>query len=306
LKIGNVQLKNRFILAPMAGYGDVAFRSLCAYDGAGYTVTEMVSVKGLLYGGDKTLALLRTAPAENPVGVQLFGSEPDEFYAVLRDCEAIQKFDIVDINMGCPVPKVTKQGEGSALMKDTVRAAKIVEACKKATDKPVTVKFRLGWENNTAVEFARAITQAGADAIAVHGRTKEQGYGGKCDLDALERIKVSVSVPMIASGDAKENNIDRYDIFDGVMIGRAALGNPDIFAVLTGRERQNALDLVFAHYDEALKYFDERYVVATMRKHLAFYLKRLSISGEQKSEIILARSVAEVKSLVFDALNKSE
>ncbi len=304
MKIGDVQLKNRFILAPMAGYGDVAFRSLCSSFGAGYTVSEMVSVKGLLHGGEKTLALLRTAPTENPVGVQLFGSEPDEFYRVIRECEELSKFDVIDVNMGCPVPKVTKQGEGCALMKDPARAAKIVSACKKATDKPVTVKFRLGWDSFTAIDFARAVTEAGADAITVHGRTKEQGYGGKCDLNALMSVKESVTVPFIASGDARESNIDKYDFADGVMIGRGALGNPDIFAALLGKDREDPLALLKKHYEEALGYFDERYVAATMRKHLAFYLKRLGISGEEKSGIVLAPAVSDVLELTARALKK--
>ena len=199
LKIGNVQLNNNLILAPMAGYGDVAFRRLAKDYGAGLTVTEMISVKGLLYQGKKTIEMLEVAKNETPSCVQLFGSEPEEFYRAIKECRELDNFDIIDINMGCPVPKVTKQGEGSALMKDPIRAGKIVEQCKKATDRPITAKFRLGWVGNTSKEFAHIMQESGADMITVHGRTAEHMYRGDSNVDAVLELKNHINIPLTVS-----------------------------------------------------------------------------------------------------------
>ncbi len=295
LKIGSVALGGNRILAPMAGYGDVAFRKLCREYGADLTVTEMISVKGLLHNGKKTEEMLRLAPNETPSCVQLFGSDPDEFARVLAECEYLRPFDIVDINMGCPVPKVTKQGEGSALMKDPLRAAAIVSACKRATDKPVTVKFRLGWTENTALDFALRMQDAGADMVTVHGRTAEQMYRGSSDVAAVLDLKKHLSVPLVVSGDANETNGDLYAAADGIMYGRSALGHPDIFAELRGERRQPIYPVIRRHIQYMLDYFpSERYVVANMRKHLGYYLKRAGASGEQKNRANLAPDLASL------------
>ena len=306
LKIANVQLNNNLILAPMAGYGDVAFRKLCKDYGVGLTVTEMISVKGLLYQGKKTVEMLRTADSETPSCVQLFGSEPDEFYKVISQCRELDSFDIIDINMGCPVPKVTKQGEGSALMKDPVRAGKIVEACKKATSRPVTTKFRLGWSENTSKEFAHVMQESGADMVTVHGRTTEQLYRGESNVEAVLSLKPLLNIPLTVSGDINEHNLDRYKGADGLMIGRGAIGHADIFSVINGGEEEEIYPLIKKHIRYMQQYFDnEHYIVANMRKHFAYYLKRAGVKGEDKNRVNLAPTLKDLF-VVLDEIFKVE
>ena len=295
LKIANVQLKNNLILAPMAGYGDVAFRRLCKDYGVGLTVTEMISVKGLLYQGKKTVEMLALAPNETPSCVQLFGSEPDEFYKVISECRELDKFDIIDINMGCPVPKVTKQGEGSALMKDPLRAGKIVEACKEATNRPVTAKFRLGWTDNTSREFAHVMQESGADMITVHGRTAEQMYRGDSDVEAVLSLKNDIKIPLTVSGDINEYNLDRYKGADGLMIGRGAIGHADIFSIIQGGQGEEIYLLIKKHIAYMQEHFNnEHYIVANMRKHFAYYLNRAKVKGETKNRVNLAPTLKDL------------
>lgn len=275
LKIGGVTLENNLFAAPLAGYTDVAFRRLMRDFGAGLTTTEMVSVKGLYYKSKNTRELLTVAENEKPSCVQLFGSDK-EFFVRALDSEELKNFDIIDINMGCPMPKVTKNGDGSALMKDVKKAAGIVEACAKK-GRPVTVKIRLGWDEINAAEFARALQDFGASLIAVHGRTARMLYGGRADWDAIASVAAAVSVPVIGNGDIKtvteaEFALNNYGVA-GIMIGRGALGNPDIFSALCGRESGTLLEIILRHIDYMREYFSERYIVTNMRKHLACYLK---------------------------------
>lgn len=289
LKIGNVQLNNKFVLAPMAGYTDVAFRRLCKDYGAGLTVTEMVSVKGLLHSGKKTEELLVRAKNEDVCSVQLFGAEPYEFEKVISENEKIQSFEIIDINMGCPVPKVTRQGEGSALMTTPNVASEIVKACKRATNKPITVKFRLGWDKNVSVDFAKLMQDSGADAIAVHGRTALEQYRGKSNVQAVLDIKNHVDIPLIISGDANEHNLSKYESADGIMLGRGALGHPDVFAIVQNGNSDDIYSMIKKHIEYMQTYFtSERYVVANMRKHYAYYLKRAKIKAEMRNKVNLA------------------
>ena len=211
MKIGNFEFKNNLILAPMAGVTDVAFRSICIDFGADAGVTEMVSAKALSYDNEKTSDLLLTAPNEKIKIVQLFGHEP-EIMAKICASSYLDKFDIIDINMGCPAPKIVGNGDGSALMKDIGLARQIVESCVQATNKPITVKFRSGYTKDSinAVEFAKMCEEAGAKAITVHGRTREQMYGGKVDLDIIRSVKHSVSIPVIASGDVVDKESFDY------------------------------------------------------------------------------------------------
>lgn len=295
LKIAKVQLNNNLILAPMAGYGDVAFRKLAKEYGAGLTVTEMISVKGLLYQGKKTVEMLRVADNETPSCVQLFGSEPDEFYKVLTERRELDGFDIIDINMGCPVPKVTKQGEGSALMKDPIRAGKIVQACKKATSRPVTVKFRLGWSENTSKEFAHVMQESGADMVTVHGRTAEQLYRGQSNARAVLDLKPTLKIPLTVSGDITEHNLENYKGADGLMIGRGAIGHADVFRVIQGGKDEQIYQLIKKHIAYMQEYFSsEHYIVANMRKHFAYYLKRAGVKGEDKNRVNLAPTIKDL------------
>lgn len=257
-------------LAPLAGYSDVAFRRLCKDFGADLTVTEMVSVAGLNYKSKKTVALLRIAPNETPSCAQLFGSVPEQFERALSHPD-VAKFDILDVNMGCPVRKVFGHGEGSALMLDPERAAAIVRALKKG-DKPVTIKMRLGVKDaESAVDFARRMEDAGADLITVHGRTREQLYSGEADWDKILEIASAVSIPVLGNGDVDETNIgQRKQGVYGVAIGRGAVANPQIFS---GGRKLTRYEVILKHLEYGEEYFGERYAVTALRSFIPFYLK---------------------------------
>ena len=300
MKIKNVKIKNNLFLAPMAGYTDVGFRKLAKKYGVGLTCTEMISAKALTYNNKKTYDLLVTSQSEVPVAVQLFGNDPEVFEQVAK-LKCLEKFDIIDINMGCPAIKIFKNNEGSALLNDIDRAESIVQAIVNNTSKPVTVKFRSGidLDHIVAVEFAKRMEKAGASALTIHARTKEQGYSGKADLEIAKAVKDAVKIPVIVSGDCVD--LESYLLIkqktgcDGVMIGRASLGNPEIFAqILQNDIKVNKFFDIKEHINELLKYFPERFVVLTMRSHLAFYLKKSKVSVEQRLKINKAETIKEV------------
>lgn len=277
------------LLAPMAGVTDLSYRALCKELGCDFTYTEMVSAKGLYYGGPGSAALLETAPAERPCGVQLFGREPKLMAEVARRlCEGNRgELALIDINMGCPAPKITGNGEGSALMLEPALAGRIIEAVVKAGSLPVTVKFRKGFDENhvNALEFARMAEGSGAAMVALHGRTRTQMYGGKADWDIIAAVKASLSIPVIGNGDvfsgADALAMRAHTGCDGIMIGRGAQGNPFIFreikAALKGQpytppSERERLDMAMEHIRRAVAHKGARAVVE-MRKHAAWYLR---------------------------------
>lgn len=301
-KIGGVEIKNRLVLAPMAGYTDYAMRELCAEAGAGLTVTEMVSAKGLVYSPHKCRELLLTAPHETVKCAQLFGHEP-EFFEKALGMDELAPFDIIDINMGCPVPKIVRNGEGSALMNDPALAEKIVAACvKTAGGRPVTVKTRLGFGEGefTAVEFCRRLEGAGAAAITLHGRTRAQGYAGLADRDKIAEVKNALSIPLIGNGDVNADTVDdMLSLVDAAAIGRAAVGNPYIFAEILGsKPRESVRDLVLRHIALSYGAYGDRYTFVNIRKHLASYLGGVRGGKEIRIKLFSAGSTDELIELV--------
>ena len=279
--IGKVELKDRFVLAPLAGITDGAFRRICFQMGAAMACSEMVSAKGLFYGDKKTGKLLEILPGEGPVGYQIFGHEPDIMAFAARE---LDKYDnaFLDINMGCPVPKVVKNHEGSYLMKDPDLCFDLVQACVKNTAKPVTVKIRAGWDTDhiNAAEVAGACESAGAAAVAVHGRTREQYYSGKADWSVIAAVKRAVSrIPVIGNGDvmSRGDGIRMMEETgcDLVMIGRGALGNPWIFDKdHEGRPSPEELKAVMLrHLTDTAELKGDHIAVLEMRKHVGWYLK---------------------------------
>ncbi len=292
------------VFAPIAGYSDVGMRRLCAMRGADMTVTEMISAKGLVYGSDKTEDLLHTTDSEKIKCVQIFGSEP-YFISKAVEHKALEKFDVIDINMGCPVPKIVKNGEGSALLENIPLAMQVVKAARIA-GKPVTVKFRLGVtaDKLLAVDFAKAMQDAGASAITVHGRTREQMYSGVADWDEIAKVKKAVEIPVFVNGDIVDKK--SYDKAmqitdcDGAMIARGALGNPKIFSDIKGLEIKDysLKEDIILHLDTMLSFHHENYVAANFKKHLAYYCRGMRGQKEIKLAAFACKSADDIRQVI--------
>ena len=305
MKIGNIVLKNNIFLAPMAGVTNLPFRKLCLKEGCGLAFSEMVSAKALSYEDIKTNDLIVTSPEDRPCGIQLFGKEPEILADVIRRYVNETDFEIIDINAGCPAPKIVKNGEGSALMKTPELIGRLLEAATKATDKPVTLKIRAGWDQGSinAVQIGKIAQEAGASALTIHGRTRDQFYAGRADWDIIKEVKEILDIPVIGNGDVHSlqdaQRMKHLTGCDGVMIGRAAMGNPWIF----NEEEAEVLPLVRLEtckdfFMELLETRPEKVALGEIRKHASWFTKGLRGSGEFRNQINKTQTVQEVLTVI--------
>lgn len=321
MKIKDVEFENNVFLAPMAGIADRAFRELCINYGAGYTVSEMVSSKGLTMGDKKSGELLTLGEIENPAGVQIFGDNPEIMAQAAKMCIKYHP-NIIDINMGCPAPKIAMNGGGASLMKNPLLAGEIIKAVSKAVDIPVTVKIRKGWddENITAVELAKIAEKNGATAITVHGRTRMQMYSGKVDYDIIANVKKAVDIPVIANGDIVDEQsaaiMFEKTNCDAIMIGRGALGNPWIFRrinaylnecrVLPDVSINEKMVVMLKHIQKIIEYKGEYTAMREARHHAAYYTKGIRGGAALRKEISTFEHFEQLEELAYKIAKENE
>ena len=321
MKIKDIEFENNIFLAPMAGIADRAFRELCINYGAGYAVNEMVSSKGLTMGDKKSKELLTLGEIENPAGAQIFGDDAEIMAQAAQKCLEFQP-DIIDINMGCPAPKIAMNGGGASLMKNPKLAGEIVKAVSEAVDIPVTVKMRKGWDNEsiTAVELAQIAEKNGASAITIHGRTRQQMYSGKVDYDIIAKVKKAVGIPVIANGDVTDEQsaaimLEKTNA-DAIMIGRGALGNPWIFRrinaylgecrVLPDVSINEKMAVMLKHIQKIIEYKGEYTAMREARHHAAYYTKGIRGGAALRKEISTFEHFEQLEELAYKIATENE
>ena len=319
-KIGNVEIKNRIVLAPMAGISNTSYRKIIKEMGAGLIYAEMVSDKAITYGNEKTFDLLKMDESERPIAQQIFGSDVDSFVTAAKKIETEMKPDIIDINMGCPVPKIAVRSQaGSALLKNPEKIYEIVASVVKAVNIPVTVKIRSGWDNNSinAVEVAKQIERAGAKAITIHARTRAQGYSGKADWNIIKSVKESVSIPVIGNGDVTSCYLAKKMLddtgCDAVMIGRGVLGNPWLIKECvdylengtepTEIQPQEKIAMLKRHFDLLVQDKSEKQAILEIRTHALWYIKGLKGSAAIKNQICQTKNKEDMFNILDNYLN---
>lgn len=311
--------KTPIFLAPMAGVTDLPFRCICKRFGADVLITEMISTRGLYYGDKKTKRLLTIDEMEHPIGVQLFGNDPLCFFDVVKKIKDIP-FDFININMGCPTPKIVKNNDGCALMKNTPLAQKIIDKTVKATKKPVTIKIRKGWDDSlvNAVEFSKAAQESGASLIIIHGRTRESFYSGQADWDIIKDVKNEVDIPVIGNGDifTPEDAKEMLEMTgcDGIMIGRGAMGRPWLFKDVKQFLQDNKktlhpkpkeiLEVILKHLNSSIDFHGKRIGILEMRKHIAWYLKGLPYSSSIKRSVQETEDKNEIEQILKEYFEK--
>lgn len=318
LQIGSVRVDGRFIMAPMAGVTDRAFRQICRDCGAALTVSEMISTRALLFQDKKTRQLLQLAPNEKPGWIQIFGHEPESMAEGAVKALEISGAELLDINMGCPAPKIVRGGDGSALMRDPKQASAVIRAVVDAVSVPVTVKFRKGWDEESVnhLDFARMVQDSGASAVTLHGRTRTQMYAGQADWDAIAQVKQTLHIPVIANGDVSSpedaRRILAHTGADGVMIGRGALGNPWLFAqcqamddgaeIPSSPELAERLRTARVQIELAREYKGEHIAMLEARKHLAWYVKGIRGTKKLKAKISGLTSLDQLEELLEEVV----
>jgi tRNA-dihydrouridine synthase B len=317
MNIGTLQLENNIFIAPMAGITDTAFRTICSEMGAGLLFTEMISAKGLYYNDTKTKELMNIEDKNRPMGIQLFGSEPDIFVEVIQKyINNNERIDLIDLNLGCPAPKIVKNGDGSALMKNPDLIGEIVYKIKRVADKPVTAKIRAGWDEDSinAVKVSKIIQEAGADAVTVHGRHRQQFYSGKADWNVISEVKENLSIPVIGNGDIftveDAKAMEKQTGCDGIMLARGILGNPWLIKSLSNiynneeieATSKEKLNMILRHFELIEKYKGRRRAILEMRKHTGWYIKGMENAAKIRDRINKVKEKKEFEKILKELI----